>query len=719
MNQKLVDRMQTPGPKKILALDGGGIRGMMTVEILDKIENLLRRKLGRNDDFVLADYFDFVAGTSTGAIIAACISIGMKVSDIRTFYISSGEEMFDKAFLLKRFRHKYEDEKLALKLQEVFGKNTTLGSDKLKTVLMMVMRNASTDSPWPVSNNPFAKYNQATRHDCNLNLPLWQLVRASTAAPVYFPPEVVKLGALKFVFVDGGITTYNNPAFQAFLMATVAPYKMNWLAGEDKMLVVSIGTGTSPKANTDLSPNKMNLIYNASSIPSALMYAALNEQDTLCRVFGKCLAGDELDREIGNLVGAKGPVGPSKLFTYMRYNAELTREGLDALGLNDIDPKDVQKLDSVRNIDELQRVGKAVAERKVKLEHFAALPLEEIPKMKSTRESTFKSAKPPPTRSAPAATEPVVLGRSMKDDSPLPGKKPARMRSGPSPSMMRSVKSLKTPSEPKTEPVWLGASAPKTVKPGDEFTARFVAYEQQLEQEVRRLLKELSPKVEPVLGVQECRWQHGTHVTVKLSGRGLSIDPAVQEFVWNGGRSLLEFDVEVPRETPEGKAVLKFDVAIEGIVLARLRIDMEITAHPVAGDNATANVEPAKSAFASYSSKDRLRVLDRLASIKISAGIDVFLDCLDLHPGEAWKPRLDDEISQRDLFLLFWSKNASESKWVVWELEEALKHKGEHALQLHPLDPDAKPPKGLEELHVGDVIMWVRKGYEASLAERG
>lgn len=381
MNEHLQKRINTPGPKKILALDGGGIRGMMTVEVLAEIESMLRQKLGRGDDFVLADYFDFVAGTSTGAIIAACISLGMKVSDIRAFYISSGKEMFDKAFLLKRFRYQYEEEKLAAKLQEVFGKNTTLGSDKLKTVLMMVMRNATTDSPWPVSNNPFAKYNQRVRddgtprNDCNLDLPLWQLVRASTAAPVYFPPEVVTFAPgtpdeYQFVFVDGGITTYNNPAFQSFLMATVEPYKMNWPVGEDKILVVSIGTGTSPEANADLAPNEMNLIFNAGSLPSALMYAALNEQDTLCRVFGRCLAGDKLDREVGNLIGAKGPVGPNKLFTYMRYNAELSEDGLKALGLTDIKPEDVQKLDSVEHIPELQRVGKAVA-MKVKPEHFS------------------------------------------------------------------------------------------------------------------------------------------------------------------------------------------------------------------------------------------------------------------------------------------------------------------------------------------------------------
>ena len=362
------DRIKAPGPKKILALDGGGIRGMIMVEVLGEIESLLRKKLRRGADFVLADYFDFVAGTSTGAIIATCIALGKTVAEIREFYLKSGEEMFDRAFLLKRLHYKYEDEKLAARMQKVFGKETKLGSDKLRTVLMMVMRNSSTDSPWPVSNNPQAKYNARNRADCNLEIPLWQLVRASTAAPVYFPPEVVKVGKHEFIFVDGGITMYNNPAFQAFLMATVEPYKMNWPAGEDKILVISVGTGTSPDANADLRPQEMNLIYNASSIPSALMFAALNEQDLLCRVFGKCMVGDPIDREVGDLIGAKGPVAP-RLFAYARYNAELTREGLAALGLNDIVPVDVQQLDSVAHTKELQRVGKAVA-KKVKPEHF-------------------------------------------------------------------------------------------------------------------------------------------------------------------------------------------------------------------------------------------------------------------------------------------------------------------------------------------------------------
>jgi patatin-like phospholipase/acyl hydrolase len=373
------NKLDKAPPYKLLALDGGGIRGVMTLEVLREIERMLQTELGRDDAFVLGDYFDYIGGTSTGAIIATFLSMGWRVSDILKFYVDAGPAMFDKAGLLSRFRYKFEDEKLSALLKEQLGAETTLGSSKFRTLLMLVMRNATTDSPWPISNNPGAKYNDPKLADNNLNLPLWQLVRASTAAPTYFPPETIHVGEHRFVFVDGGVTMYNNPAFQLYLMATLAPYHVSWEMGEDKMLLVSIGTGTSPSANADLTPGEMNLMYNASSIPSALMFAASNEQDFLCRIFGKTLCGDPLDREVGDLIGpanplpsgrVPGPVQP-KLFTYMRYNAELTKAGLTALGLPDIVPEHVQEMDSVDHIGELQQVGQAVGKQKVMKADYA------------------------------------------------------------------------------------------------------------------------------------------------------------------------------------------------------------------------------------------------------------------------------------------------------------------------------------------------------------
>ena len=380
----LIERIERPGPKKLLAIDGGGIRGVLALEVLRRIEALLQQESGR-DDFRLADYFDYIAGTSTGGIIAACLSTGMTVDEIMTFYEDAGTDMFTKAHLLRRLRYKFDSEPLAVKLQEVLGKKTTFGSDRLRTLLLLVMRNASTDSPWPLSNNPYAKYNDPKRADDNHKFPLWQLVRASTAAPTYFPPEVIVMhkpdGTEKeFVFVDGGVTMYNNPAFQMFLMATLDAYWPNkpearWKTGVTDMLIVSVGTGTSPDVRAGLQASDMNLLFNATTIPSALMFAALNEQDLLCRVFGECRAGDPLDREIGTLIGSTGPLAAAaKLFTYVRYNAELTREGLDALGCTDIEPETVQQLDSVDGIPDLRTVGRRVAETKVAPEHFARFP---------------------------------------------------------------------------------------------------------------------------------------------------------------------------------------------------------------------------------------------------------------------------------------------------------------------------------------------------------
>lgn len=362
------ERLESGGKKKLLALDGGGIRGALTIEVLAELERMLRRELG-NDELVLGDYFDFVGGTSTGAILAASISFGMSTAELRRFYEASGPLMFEKAPWWQRFQYKYKRRHLAEQLRTTFGEDTQLGSDKLRTMLMMVMRNAHTDSPWPVSNNPNAKYNNPARGDNNLEIPLWQLIRASAAAPVYFPPEEITVGENDFLFVDGGLTMFNNPAFQMFLMATIPAFKVQWPTGEDQMLIVSVGTGHAPDANKDLDASDMNLLYNAGSIPSALMAAALHEQDTLCRVFGNCLVGGDIDREVKDLKGTDSPGGNENLFTYMRYDAKLTWEGLDALGLPSILPRQVQALDSTEFIKELQYVGQAVS-LSVDSEHF-------------------------------------------------------------------------------------------------------------------------------------------------------------------------------------------------------------------------------------------------------------------------------------------------------------------------------------------------------------
>jgi hypothetical protein len=362
------DILAAERPRKLLAIDGGGIRGAVSIEVLDRIEQLARQAYGE-PNLVLADCFDYIAGTSTGAIIAAGLAIGRPVAEIRDLYEHSGPLMFSPARLRDLLHFRYSDEPLARVLKEKLGADTTLGSDLVRTLLLIVLCDATTNSPWPVSNNPRARFNQADSPTCNLQFPLWQLVRASTAAPLFFPPEVITIGGCNHVFVDGSISPYSNPAFQLFLMSTLEAYRLCWPPGEDRMLLVSVGAGVVPHARPDLSPHDMNLLYQATTVPQELLAGSIVEQDLLCRVFGQCRHGALIDSEVGDLIASQGPVQP-KLFSYVRYDMELSRRTLDREGLAHIDAQRLRHPDAVDAIPEFQEIGRALA-RSVKPEHFA------------------------------------------------------------------------------------------------------------------------------------------------------------------------------------------------------------------------------------------------------------------------------------------------------------------------------------------------------------
>jgi len=219
-----------------------------------------------------------------------------------------------------------------------------------------------------------APYDAPHRVHGHPEIPLWQLVRASTAAPVCFPPECVTVGKHEFRFVDGAITGDDNPSFHTMLLATAEPYRLGWPMGEKAIPLVSVGTGTNAMADAGLAPGDMNILYNANTLPSAPMFAAQNEQELPCRTFGNCLSGAPIDREVGDMCLANGSASrraaADKLFTYVRYNADLSAGGLAALGIDDASAGKVQKLDAVDGIPDLQRVGRAVAERDVRAAHF-------------------------------------------------------------------------------------------------------------------------------------------------------------------------------------------------------------------------------------------------------------------------------------------------------------------------------------------------------------
>jgi uncharacterized protein len=359
--------------KRILSLDGGGIRGIFTLEILLRMERLLREHY-QNPKLVLADHFDFFAGASTGAIIATCLCWGLNVEAILEMYIKFGRTMFTRYPWYRPIKRmlvaRYNAKPLSDFLQRVFSEDgegkipTLLGTSRLKKLLLVVMRNHSTGSAWPITNNPHALYNDSSKPGSNLDIPLWQVVRASAAAPIYFDPETIKLAESTHIFVDGAVTPYNNPALIAALTAILPCYRINWETGLDKIRIVSLGT---IQFSSELASQiqRLWLGHFASKIPAALIQGIAWEQDFLCRCLGRCIYGNELDSEIGNLRGCELP--GRDWFSYVRYNqAYKAKTMADILKLS----PDLAKLDAVHSIPALRRVGREYGEEHVKLEHL-------------------------------------------------------------------------------------------------------------------------------------------------------------------------------------------------------------------------------------------------------------------------------------------------------------------------------------------------------------
>jgi hypothetical protein len=363
--------------KRILALDGGGIRGVFTLQILSRVEELFRQER-KNNLLVLADVFDLIAGTSTGAIIAAFLSWGMPVNEIEKLYITQSPQMFAKGSWTELWRFKYKPEAIARFFQERFTEEdgvtpALLGTKRFKNFLLIVMRNGSTGSAWPVSNNPRAKYNVrvlengSPNFECNLDIPIWQLLRASTAAPTYFPPEKIILGGVPHLFMDGGITPYNNPALIAVLIATLPAYRFGWPAGRELLHVVSVGTGLArTRLPPGKAPSKIHILDHIRHMAPALIGSGAAEQDFLCRVMGDCVHGATLDSEVGSLETAGLFSAREQKFTYARYDQPLDSTHPKVARL----PAAEMELDDLRLILLLKELGQEYADKHVRPEHL-------------------------------------------------------------------------------------------------------------------------------------------------------------------------------------------------------------------------------------------------------------------------------------------------------------------------------------------------------------
>lgn len=364
-----------PGAKRILSLDGGGVRGAVTIAFLERLEEVIDEIEGKPT--LLCDWFDIIGGTSTGAIIAGALALGYRAADIHTFYKQFGPKVFQRSFWrIAGFRAKFSASNLAAELERIIG-GRTLDSPDLKTGLCVVTKRLDTGSVWILMNNPKLPYWDTPPDEAfigNRHYRLASVIRASTAAPYYFDPEYIEIvrGMLPGLFVDGAVSPHNNPVLHLLMTATVPHYGLGWPFGADKLKIVSVGTGSY---RYRLLPGEMPRLRTLGIAAHALSSQISDSQQLVLMLmswFGHSPTQWPINSEIGDLGLLEAP-GGTPLFRFLRYDVILETAWLAReLGVN-LDESVLQRyrqLDAPENIPAIYDLGARAAEKQIKREHL-------------------------------------------------------------------------------------------------------------------------------------------------------------------------------------------------------------------------------------------------------------------------------------------------------------------------------------------------------------
>lgn len=222
--------------QRILTLDGGGIRGLVSAIWLEALQARLQAA-GKG---ALHEHFDLVAGSSTGVLIAMGLAIGMPAREIVTLYEHFGDEVFPGAAgrlwsrLTRTFSQglsapRYSPTGLERVLRRTFGERT-LGSVSPRTMAIAY------DT---ISRSPLFFKSYKPQH---ADVPLWEVCRAATAAPAYFPAHLATIDRRRRALIDGGVVA-NNPTACAIAEAV----RLNGDASLEGIVLLSVGTGQATR----------------------------------------------------------------------------------------------------------------------------------------------------------------------------------------------------------------------------------------------------------------------------------------------------------------------------------------------------------------------------------------------------------------------------------------------------------------------------------------
>ncbi|MDZ8223517.1 MULTISPECIES: patatin-like phospholipase family protein [unclassified Nostoc] len=287
---------------KILALDGGGVRGVIAARILQEVEQEIRNQ-GKGN--FLYEYFDLISGTSTGSMLTGAIALGKESHELINLYKDRGQDIFPlerkdryknlppiiKSILDVFSGPKYSHDGIINALKDTY-KSTKIKDIEKPIILILAYDTLYRNTTFFTNCHP--DLGDRWYDDCYL----WQICTASASAPTFFPPyklepvDKEKFGDWEFPHIDGGVSA-NNPCLAALSLAmrisqsSVSPtikqkYKLDNLRLED-ISILSIGTGQTGEPYQYKQISKWRGLDWIQNLTNIFMEPTSEIDSTICR----------------------------------------------------------------------------------------------------------------------------------------------------------------------------------------------------------------------------------------------------------------------------------------------------------------------------------------------------------------------------------------------------------------------------------------------------
>jgi hypothetical protein len=283
----------------------------------------------------------------------------------------------------------------------------------------------------------------------------------------------------------------------------------------------------------------------------------------------------------------------------------------------------------------------------------------------------------------------------------------------------RPARSLHEPSaDPRTEipglsfdEVQFTAALPDRVEPGEAFLVDFWVHLEELSADVAQKSREARANHEiRIVSRGPVKLARETVMQVRFAIPDFGTPEIEETVVWLGRLGNASFPVQVPQDASAGRHIGYCNVYVGPLRVTRIYFEVNVGRER--GETAMQKLKQTRvqSAFASYATEDRHEVLARMQGmLKIVPDMDIFMDVLTLRSGDHWETRINEEIATRDVFYLFWSVAAIQSRWVEREWRTALVLRGLDHIDPVPLQPPAiaPPPAELSALHFDDWLLAV------------